>query len=302
MTPEERIYIENYLNNQISPEVKLEFEARLKSDSQFVKRVDLVRLERISVELLKEQDLRKKMVEWKAEPSKRGRKFKMLFLILGVLLVIFGVSYIIFIKHVRSQFDNNYKRVEDSIFLKKDSKKDTIVNFKNPIAHSDSQSKEHNSENNNSITDISSLHYRDLALAQYEKISFQSFIDRSNDMPKSQSFEHDIAGFFNRNDFEGALNYISNNPSKDTAYMYYLRGHAYFNLKNFTESATNFKQSITTVNLERRERAYWFWALSLLANNQKSESLIILRKIVTDEDALYYVKAKQIIETIDSEK
>lgn len=299
MTNEEKAYIEQYLDNKMTLAAQQRFEARLESDPDFAKKVDFVRLERVSIDLIFEQDLRKKMKNWKTQNTEGGvLKYKTAIL---TTLLLLGLGFLLY---WLNQKHNNHENKQpasnqDTLPIQNKLRQDTTQQIVVPIANSKTLNEDslNKSIDKNLPQPINKL--KDLAIANYEKPNILASDIRTGSNHTTNEVEKIIADLFNNNDFKKLIIFLDKNPFEDKSYMNYLKGHAYFNLKNFKEAEINFKQALLTPNLERKERAFWFLSLSLLANGKKNEFLTIIQDIIKDNDGLYNKKAIQVKKSLD---
>ena len=303
--------IEKYLDNQLTESEKTAFEYRIENEPEVEKAVNLIRLERLSVDLMFENDLRQKMREWKAENEANSKvipkqgtsmliRFGLLFiLILSVIVILF------YSRATKMVYPDRYmvSPTVDSIQKVESAKLDTTTYASLRVLSADSVAKSKrdgtvamlSTPRSNRRQDVTNVALERLALDNYDRPRFNSGENRSTDVGEAQSTIVLAEKAFDESKFEMTLDIIGTLNNSKEADIQSLKGHALFSLRKFTDAEEAFTLSYELGNEEKREQAQWHRALCMLARGKRHEARVLLEKIVSEKEGMFKEKAKRVL-------
>lgn len=262
---EEEIFdrMDDYLMGRLLPEAAKAFEADLARHPEWQEEFDMRRIEHEGMELLVEDKLRADMRKWDKEPilpnNSRGRWY-----MLGVALLLGVVALVFFMKNpTASPVDTPaIEGLKDSV-QPIDNQTIPAKKEEPPVAKQDeiSQPPSHRS----SPTAIAENSVGDLDL---------SLGTRGDEDEKTFAFADSLDAAIAAKDYRRLLRLTEQPTGAHSATLRYMRGWAFFKLRNFAEAEKIFEQLVSENNARLNVKSQRMLMYSLLAQFPKQEKAL----------------------------
>lgn len=294
--------IKKYLRNDMTVAERTAFQHRIATEPDVAKAVNLIRLEKLSIDVMFENDLRQQMKQWQTEnaadtegvttasaPKNKG----LWWIVVALIGLLGGLFYWFSTKSDKLKRSENLPlTVKDSILL------DSITQSLPPVALPQN-SKKNDIKTNNLPTQTPKQADARLAFEYYELPDFAPNDTRGNASENSKNAINLAEKALKVANFQQAVDVLSRDSTTEKAYVQFLLGHAYFNLRQFKAAEIAFRQSVALGNAERKEKGEWYQVLSLLGRGNQSAAKEKLALIANDEAHLFTKKAKSLLEKLE---
>jgi hypothetical protein len=291
--------INDYLEGKLNSTDLAAFEQEMYADDALVKAVEVSRLEKQSIELLIENDLRTKMKAWKGEKTAQKRQYteggvsvqknnyNRRYLYLALLftnLLIIGF-YFFNKKEATINLPKTKEMPLDTlpkeIKLTPPTKPNRINN--KPIAAENKKPKP-NIEKEETAIEKEEL-YVVLANSVYDKPDFSNQTRRVDTTINNKNPLKPIMDAWKNKDFNEviALAKIIDTNNGNYFRSQVILGHAYFNTHKFSEAETIFAYIAQSNTGKISEDAYWYQILCLVASGKTEVAKKLLNAILEDK-------------------
>ena len=331
--------IEAYLTRQLSAEETVAFEQEIQQNKSLKSAVALQRLEHDAMNQMLENDLKAKMASWDKTPppnpfeedkieNRIPQKADWAKWATGLLLISLSIwgSITLFnnigkdieapasviespipnevfeedVLQDKGQIPNNKVPQEEISTLEDTSKVEKKeVPKKVPIAKTDTPKKVIKKpavpEKNN--------RYELLALNDYGKKPVFSTTTRSSEGTSEKSAIDKASEAFNQNNYQEALVFLGASTPEDQSNVRYLRGHIYFQLKDYKKATTEFKTVVDkgqTIFIPDTEDAKWYllWAYAIQLPASKIEFDLLSAQLKNEAFFTHSDKVTQLLKDI----
>lgn len=300
--------IDDYLNGKLEADALIAFEQTLAQDDALAKEVEIFRLEKKGVELLVEDDLRKKMQAWKTNRviekpaateggSVLNIKYFLKWIIgFAVIAIVFWFLYL-----------KPKQEVQHSPAIKKEEGLDNQPT--NPLNPSNQTKQIEQKPVNPNIAQNGkkeSLPPKALKLNEDDAYSalakdFYDNPDLSNEILKGESIKNDplesVLKAWRQNDFKKVIELTQTYPKDSPIYIrsQEILAHAFFRNNNYVKAEKVFSNIIDLDSGAIGENAEWYKLLSLIALKKTKDADLLINKILNASAHLKNSDAKNLM-------
>lgn len=285
--------IEDYINGKLKGNALTTFEQILAQDDTLAKEVEIFRLEKKGVQLLVEDDLRKKMQTWKANhviknpAATEGGSVLNIKYFLKWIIGFAVIAIVFWFLYLKPQ-----QKIQQIPAIKKEEDLDNQPT--NPLNPSEQTKQIEQKPVNPNIAHNDkkeSLPPKALKLNEDDAYSalakdFYDNPDLSNEILKGESIKNDplesALEAWKNNDFIKVIELTQTYPKNSPIYIHSqeLLAHAYFRNKNYLKAEKVFSNIIDSDSGATGEDAEWYKLLCLMALKKTKDADILINKIL----------------------
>lgn len=286
--------INDYLEGKLNETDLAAFEEAMSADATLLKAVEVSRLEKQSIELLIENDLRAKMKVWKSDKLAQKPQYTVggvleqktnywsRFAVFGVLLLGFSGAIIYWFN--KKEVSDLPKTKEIQLDTLQKEQKQTPIVAPNPNIAVEKKVQKPMLKKQEITTKKEDA---DIAFVNsvYDKPDFSNDVrDVDTDINNADIFKP-IAVVWKNDDFQKVIALTQAvKPDSDNYFSCQeLLGHAYFRTNQFAKAENTFNRIVQTGKGQMVEDANWYRILCLIAMHNKDTATILLNTILNDK-------------------
>ncbi len=250
---------EKYLHGELSPQERQAFEMEMEDNLELRSFVLEQRLELDAMDVLVARDLRARMAQWKQETPPTGGMRRFWWVIIPLALV--GIVALLYFlpKEAAEEIPAPPKAEQTPAPVPAPAPQEAPSQPAAPASPAEAPQAKRE-------TSVQS--YMALALAYYEA-PHPNGEWRSTEPPAASNVYAEALQALEKSRFEEVLALIPQMDPSQTESAVFLKGHALFGLKRYSEAAAEFRSLIDPPSLNYRDAADWNEVLCLLAVSQR---------------------------------
>ncbi|HFA50997.1 MAG TPA: hypothetical protein ENJ95_18455 [Bacteroidetes bacterium] len=314
--------IEAYLTGQLPPEEARRFEQEAAKDEQLGTELKLQQLEHEAMERMLEKELKNKMASWADNPPakpflekkeakvvqmnvwKRWPLLRAAAVIGGILLTVALLRYFSSEnptdRFVNEPPKNERPDIPPANDVQKEEKKEKTQIVGTPEKPTDKAPAPEKKKIEKPAPVPKPNSYLALATTAYQAPPPFSSGLKSGSMAEEKSPLLQAAGAFDSGRYAEALQLLGLPANSEQSTKRYLRGHVYFQLKNYRAAADEFAAVASDEFLPNYQEAQWYLLLSYLAQvpEKKKKFETLAKQLAGDEYSDYREEAEELLEKV----
>lgn len=303
--------INDYLEGKLNETDLAAFEEAMSADATLTKAVEVARLEKQSIELLIENDLRAKMKVWKSNklaqntantegghlPTKKENTVKYLYLAVLVLAIL-GLILFLLNKNETKNLPKNIDLPLDTIIKKEENLAPPSPSTKPNIAI-EQKEKTPKITKQNRPTEKENA-YVALVNSMYDNPDFTNEVRDAHSNTNDTSLLKPILVAWENNDFQSVVSLSYSIGTESNIYLssQEILGHAYFKLQKFAEAENTFANIAHLGRGQITESANWYRILCLIPLNKIDDVKTLLNAILLDKKHPRYSDAQKLLDKL----